>query len=192
MCRLTRWRCINESNKQDLRVWIEGKVQPASAFFDEYSAAAQAQAQAQAMQQVQHHHQQGGQLVPQQGGQMMMVTLPPRALREDVEAAARYLFFIEKRNALNALLELVQARMGVGLSEVRRLVWFGLDGASLFPLIYSLLFAYTHNKTGQAARRHHRDGRPDRTGAPRRADAAGGVGHEGGQVPRPEPPGGGV
>lgn len=107
-----------KKNKQDLRVWIEGKVQPASAFFDEYSTAAaqaQAQAQLQAMQQLG-----GGQMMamPQQGhhGQGMMGA--PRALRDDVEAAARYLFFIEKRNALNALLELVQARMGVGLSEV--------------------------------------------------------------------------
>lgn len=74
-------------------------------------------------QQQQQFQQQGGQLVAAaQGGQMamMMPPSPPRALREDVEAAARYLFFIEKRNALNALLELVQARMGVGLSEVRR------------------------------------------------------------------------
>ena len=95
-------------------------MQPASAFFDEYSTAAaqaQAQAQLQAMQQLG-----GGQMMamPQQGhGQGMMGMMgAPRALRDDVEAAARFLFFIEKRNALNALLELVQARMGVGLSEV--------------------------------------------------------------------------
>lgn len=94
-------------------------MQPASAFFDEYSAAAQAQAQAQlqAMQQMGSGHMT---MLSQQGqGQGMPGMMgAPRALRDDVEAAARYLFFIEKRNALNALLELVQARMGVGLSEV--------------------------------------------------------------------------
>jgi hypothetical protein len=56
-----------------------------------------------------------------QGPQGQMLLFPPRALKKDVEAAARYLFFIEKRNALNALLELVQARMGVGLSEVKEM-----------------------------------------------------------------------
>lgn len=107
--------------KQDLRVWIENKVQPASAFFDEYSAAAQAQAAQQllGMGTTDQQRQQLQQLVAAQGGQMTMMVLPQRPLREDVEAAARYLFFIEKRNALNALLELVQARMGVGLSGVR-------------------------------------------------------------------------
>ncbi len=134
------------TGQQDLRVWIEGKVQPASAFFDEYSAAAQAQAMQQVQQQQQQQH--GGQLVQQQlQGQMMMLPLTPRALREDVEAAARYLFFIEKRNALNALLELVQARMGVGLSEVRSLllvVWMNSTFERWPPLLLQLLTSSMH------------------------------------------------
>ena len=72
-----------------MRLWIESKVQPSLSPFDELQTPG------------------GG----AQGQQLM-------PLRENLEASARYLFFIEKRNALNALLELVQARIGLDLSEV--------------------------------------------------------------------------
>lgn len=74
-----------------MRLWIESKVQPSLAPFDDLQTPG------------------GG----AQGQQLM-------PLRENLEASARYLFFIEKRSALNALLELVQARMSVELIEVSR------------------------------------------------------------------------
>jgi len=56
-------------------------------------------------------------LVGLHGVQSSMIT---ESSHHDLEATARSLFFIEKRAALNALLELVQARIGMGLMEAKQ------------------------------------------------------------------------
>ncbi|GAB5029933.1 nucleoporin 205-like protein [Nannochloropsis oceanica] len=82
---------IRAANAEDIRVWLEQKVGPRGGQGG------------------------GGDEYQTPGGMMAMVPL-----HDDLVASARYLFFIEKRAALNALLELVQARIGMGLNAAKQ------------------------------------------------------------------------
>ena len=82
---------IRAANAEDVRVWVEQKVGPRGGQGG------------------------GGDAYQTSGGMMVMVPL-----HDDLAASARYLFFIEKRAALNALLELVQARIGMGLNAAKQ------------------------------------------------------------------------
>ena len=100
--------CVNlvrAVSSEDVRLWVEHKVEPAGTGgggghghgggCDEYAMP-------------------GGGAGGDRGSMMMV------PLHDDLLASARFLFFIEKRAALNTLLELVQARIGMGLSEAKQ------------------------------------------------------------------------
>jgi hypothetical protein len=83
-----------------MRLWVDTKVKPFAAVGEDAMKVPGKQTHV---------------LVP--AGPMQQQLEMEVSLKDDTLACARYLFFIEKRAALNALLELAQARISDELTE---------------------------------------------------------------------------